>query len=131
MRNIDFRGKKEDDGKWLFGYYAGPTKTMYKEHYILSPNTGEERIVDPNTVGQFTGFEFDGVPIFENDILQCLSPGGLPIEENTINTEVLFIEGSFVVHDQNKFTILLSKIVELDSILEIVGNKFDNSGLLK
>jgi len=59
MSKIQFRGKRAEDGKWVYGYYMFDLG----EHCIMSPvdndtdkkalHVGHE--VDPETVGQFTG----------------------------------------------------------------------------
>lgn len=137
MREIRFRGKREYNKEWVFGSLVTGLKGYSSIYYnpkginTDSQNVFEHVSIDPETIGQYTGFEFEDVPIFENDILQCLDIGGLPIEGNSINTVVEFIEGAFVVYDQNKFALLLSEIIELDSINAILGNKFDNPELLK
>ena len=67
MREILFRGKRVDNGEWEFGSFVSPnwiTVPMGEEIY------GSE-IVDPETVGQFTGLtDKNGKRIFEGDIVR-------------------------------------------------------------
>ena len=68
MREILFRGKREDDGLWLFGdlrQWSGKKKGIYDNACCKTFR------VDPETVGQFIGLtDTNGVKIFEGDIVE-------------------------------------------------------------
>jgi uncharacterized phage protein (TIGR01671 family) len=80
MREILFRGKRLDNGEWIYGYYAKLPHpiTAFLKDYIVEVKFDESDVVgnieyilvDPETVGQFTGvFDNNGNKIFEGDIV--------------------------------------------------------------
>ncbi len=76
MREILFRGKRIDDGVWVYGHYVH----QYDEDMIYLPDGIDKhggfdcyKIV-PETVGQFTGLtDMNGEKIFEGDVIETYS----------------------------------------------------------
>lgn len=73
MREILFRAKRRDNGEWVEGLLW---KKKYKSNKLFiscfpdEDDYEEVYVVDPETVGQFTGMtDENGVKIFEGDIV--------------------------------------------------------------
>ena len=75
MREILFRGKRTDNGKWVEGFYWASLdpcskETRWRGHFIHNGvNIAEPWKIHPETVGQYTGFNLRDKKIFEGDIL--------------------------------------------------------------
>ena len=85
MREILFRGKRVDDGKWEYGFYFEEIGSLIKP--LSSAVDYPSSLVDPNTIGQYTGMrEFMnqnpsvGCKLFEGDIVEVWSRRRLPTE---------------------------------------------------
>lgn len=77
MMETLFRGKRTDNNEWVEGCYFYRDYLWHDEevrrHYILPLNYGDAYVVDPDTVGQYTGIMIDGERIYEDDIIKLYS----------------------------------------------------------
>ena len=121
MRQIIFRGKRKDNGEWVYGWYA----PLVCNDKTVIPNikdyNGSDWEVDPETVGQFTGrYDKSNNKIFGGDIVKCLS-----LEYGYVNKEVYYSE------DKAKFALhSCGTDYEFDEYInvEIVGDIYDEKG---
>ena len=126
MREILFRGKRIDNGKWIEGYYASFEQLqnsciyyVYKGHTLVAD-------VDPETVCQYTGLtDENGRKIFEGDIL-CNHYNELFPEDKTMSLIVWDGFGWGI-----KYRDVVDKLDDFDCRNgEVIGNIFDNSELI-
>ena len=142
MREILFRGKSKNDGKW----YQGDLVTVAHKRFI-DDDVVKERVI-PETVGQYTDLkDKNGVKIFEGDILKVKTMwhaefpenenGGFctPIKKETywsVEYKNFAGEMGFMVYgiDRRWHTKLTwNKLYNCEAI--VVGNIYDNHELLR
>lgn len=76
MREILFRGKGKDNGRWVRGFPFAVHSGLKIE--VIETWDGERHLVDTETVGQWTGlFDNHGVKIYEGDIMRNTYDGEL------------------------------------------------------
>ena len=153
MREILFRGKCSETGKWYTGNYINLHKTTccFKEDYDRFKGNDMHQIVFekmtdwglPNqhlrvdviseTIGQYTGLtDKNGVKIFEGDICRFRewSKGNMCwIGEVHYEHQQFVISGNPNEECESPFTMVMSRFI-LENI-EVIGNIHDNPELLK
>lgn len=137
MREIKFRGKRLDNGEWLYGNLIelrNPFNQadspvcfiMPKEVNIAEPDSiAEQEVVDPATVGQFTGLlDKHGEEIYEGDVVRTLSGfvGYMRYNERFIRFEVAAPHESYD-NERNPDGVPRES-------WEVIGNIHDNPELL-
>ena len=145
-REILFKAKRKDNGKWVEGYYCKLDETTYcisedyerhpvpTHHYILYetmtdwglPNRFLQFEIDPDTLCQYTGLtDKNGKRIWENDICDTFENDSKEMLRNVVKFE----DGCFKVFKKHYLSMHLDCYEESD--LKVVGNIFDNPDLLE
>ncbi len=123
MREILFRAKRKDDGKWVYGDLT---------HVIrITPNGDEKCVrvggydVDQSTIGQFAGrFSSKGEKIFEGDIVEQLEDP-LPMVIKWNQSRLCF-GCSHIINGIQSLFILCPLDSFVYSNANIIGNIYDN-----
>lgn len=133
MREILFRGKSIDDGKWKYSMSLARHATedgIITSYYIGS---GYD-IVKAKTVGQYTGLtDKNGNKIFGGDIVKVCR--GKDVEIGAVKCDERFA-AYIVSFDKGKSCLLFFDIwqgIQEDNrvYIEVIGNIHDNPELLK
>ena len=118
MRDITFRGNRLDVDEWIEGnlriYPSGRTA-------IMSKVIGRTLMVDPASVGQFTGLvDAHGVRIYEGDYISGLFYSGLEVIG-----KVEFQDGAFGVNWQRGDAEMFTPFSSTCNILwEVLGKVY-------
>lgn len=136
MREIIFRGKRVDNGEWVYGvpHFTSAVSTVMVTSALPSPQHGEPYHfsatafwVDPATVGQYTGLTANGKRIFEGDIIE-----GLFLHERPVAGVVAFHEGAFGVKWMRGNVDEFNAFTSCCNVKwEAIGNVADNPELLE
>lgn len=134
MKEILFKGyhKFGDTGEWVYGYYFRHPET--DTHSIFLLNGGGSRVVDKNSVCQYTNInDINGEKIFSKDILEPTC--GLPLTKDPGDIisllpgnryKVVWREGSYyLTKAKRKRNIPLRSVIVRGSGLKVVGNSYE------
>ncbi|EAC2727374.1 hypothetical protein AFS53_14790 [Listeria monocytogenes] len=132
MREIEFRGKRIDNGEWVYGnlmqfedsatfIFADERKgasTLTYAHFIIN----NMHAIDEKTIGQYTERQdINNNKIFEKDIATC------QFFDKKITGVIEFIEYMWAVNDRKN-----QRLYQLNEVsnIEVVGNVEENPELL-
>jgi uncharacterized phage protein (TIGR01671 family) len=138
MREILFRGKRKDNGEWVFGWYSCITKGAHYDpidnaHFITTSvklDNGEIILtgmfeVDPDTVEHYTGLlDKNETKIFEGDIVKHKDGRAFKITWH----DRAFCLTADIIGTSSRFETLWN--LYSDEI-EVIGNIHDNPELLE
>ena len=134
MREIKFRGKRIDNGEWVYGdLVQNPCSTRIVVDFVLIDGCndgtvecgGDFYLVDPRTVGQFTGLQDSkGVDIYEGDLVNCvgLPSGKIGNARKMLGKVVQRTMGWTICVKYKKEWWHYSKMSYLKEELEVIGN---------
>lgn len=127
MREILFKAKRLDDGKWVEGYYQKRKDIFENDEHLIFCCKGyhvwEYAKIDQKTLCQYTGLtDKNGNKIWENDVVE------IPSEDENFKLEWQDDTAQFVMSGD-------SFVVTFDNYwsheVEVIGNIFDNPELLE
>ena len=127
MREILFRGKRKDNGKWAYGYLYIRNDGQYEISFYSKYFDSERFTYDviPETVGQYIGLtDKNGKKIFEGDIVERLWLGEKHIYRIYYDSDISSFIGADI--DCQGFTTFNYDSCEF----EVIGNIYDNPELL-
>lgn len=125
MRDILFRGKRLDNGEWVYGSLL---QVEYDDGSVVTAifdrkDSGGDAEVHPSTVGQYTGLmDKNGERIFEGDALTVDGEDGFFALEFQEDTARFVMYGDSIVVDFDNFW---------SYEVEVMGNIHDNPELLE
>ena len=146
MREILFRGKRIDNGEWVYGFYFERKDTggkiiesviindayeqiMYGQRFLRSNMFRECFRIHTSTVGQFTGLtDKNGKQIFEGDIVKTSDityEGVIQIPGESF--EIAMRKGCWVMVAGEDWDFLGTN----HECIEVIGNIHDNFELLE
>ena len=126
MREIKFRGKRLDNGEWIYG----DLDHLVDGVYISNDNGNNMAQVDPDTVGMNTGLkDKSGKEIYDGDIL---AHNGEPIGYVVDGVRGYCFDVVYADPVSTSTWSLYGVVVnDYEGDVEIVGNIYDNPEVVK
>ena len=139
MREILFRAKRLYGGEWIEGLLWKKkcnSNKLFLSCFSNEDDDDEFFVVDPETVGQFTGLtDKNGVKIFEGDIVKAtiLENSGFGTKRYTKDYIIKYHEKYcyfYLARERNNLLFDGNWSYGVKNV-EVIGNIFDNPELLK
>lgn len=127
MREIKFRGKRVDNGEWVYGFLF----KIWERTFILWGTTnGIPNMIEviPETVEQYTGLkDKNGKEIYEGDVLH------MSFLNIIAKGYIKFVDGcfDFVFKRDGREMREYLKCLTCNHCIEVIGNIHDNPELLR
>ena len=119
MRTIKFRGKRLDNGEWVYGGVEQNSITIIYDDTLPYDN---ETIVYKETVGQFTGLlDKNGTEIYEGDIVVGYGTWNLIVSIEKGHTVIKWTD-----YDSSKQCVYLEREWINGEEAVVIGNIYDN-----
>lgn len=125
------RGKREDTGKWVTGYYVELPEDQHGKNFcIIIGLDGQYNRIIPETAGRCVGItDKNNVLIFEGDIIKTKKYGKI-VEHSNVNDYDIFVvkyePAVFRLDNHNRGFNLVGEGTDY----EVIGNIHDNSELI-
>lgn len=108
-----YRGRREDNGRWVEGWYLLFTRGIDGDLHIIVDATGQYNRIEPETLGQCTGYlDTLGRLVYEGDIISNAKGTTFEVEYNAE-------DGAFIGQRTKNMT--YAYLHEIDKP-EIIGN---------
>ncbi len=136
-REIKFRGKRVDNGEWVYGWY----REMVDSHQNIYPVMYEDNIsiaplkVIPETVGEFTDLkDKNGVEVWEGDIIKRrigeTETVAVVVRSIRYSAFMWFIKRYYPVTKDSHGDFLDSTTIASNIGFTVIGNIHENKDLL-
>lgn len=135
MREIKFRGKRKDNGEWVYGSLLQCDR--YTDIWYQENECFRNRVeVDPKTVGQFVGIsDKNGKEIYEGDVVRQSGPIVSWKEQSYLEGAIVWGNGFHTLGFFIKLSHLIECYVCIDAKkltnMEVIGNIHENPGLFE
>ena len=134
MREILFRGKRTNNGDWVYGdfVHGNERKSLRDSIFVYDSETQSfnDYEINPSTLGQYTGLtDKNGKRIFEGDIVKAQDEIlGSPFCDG-MNGKVVYDEAAYFIELKDPMN--SQWLYDECAVYEVIGNIHDNPELLE